>query len=355
MASKIDITLKRYNGTDNDTIYPTTHLGQIYTDNTETTLLNTYLDNTFIKLTEKGSANGVAPLDGLSKIPEIYLPSSVLGGLKFISSLNADTDLDTLGSSQDSPNDSGAYWIASEDLTLTTSGASTVLAPGDEGDNDLGDGILIEAGDWVILSSWTDDPSAAYEFAIVNNTYRAATTTARGIVTLTDAADISELVDGAVEVITEDFLFDTVKEGDMATGTGANDYANLNGIAGSEHHHDSRYYKEDEVQEFFAGTTAITGYNKTNWDDAYDDQIVSAAFAEAAEEANASNLTLTQQDGGTIVVDLNNDTRYYREEEINDWLSGASTLGPNNDSYTPIEYGADPTSTVTGAILIDID
>jgi len=46
------------------------------------------------------------------------------------------------------------------------------------------------------------------------------------------------------------------------------------------------------------------------------------------------------------------DTRYYTETEINDWLTGADSLGPDDDFYTPIEYGANPTSTVTGAILI---
>lgn len=32
---------------------------------------------------------------------------------------------------------------------------------------------------------------------------------------------------------------------------------------------DARYYLKTEVNDFFSGTTAITGYNKTNWDEAY--------------------------------------------------------------------------------------
>lgn len=32
---------------------------------------------------------------------------------------------------------------------------------------------------------------------------------------------------------------------------------------------DSRYYTETEISQFYSGATAITGYNKTNWDTAY--------------------------------------------------------------------------------------
>ena len=37
----------------------------------------------------------------------------------------------------------------------------------------------------------------------------------------------------------------------------------------SSHTHDDRYYTETEIGNFFSGTTAITGYSKTNWDAAY--------------------------------------------------------------------------------------
>jgi hypothetical protein len=40
-------------------------------------------------------------------------------------------------------------------------------------------------------------------------------------------------------------------------------------VANDSHTHDTRYYTETETGSFFAGTTAITGYNKTNWDTAY--------------------------------------------------------------------------------------
>ncbi len=40
-------------------------------------------------------------------------------------------------------------------------------------------------------------------------------------------------------------------------------------VANDSHTHDTRYYTETEVSNFFSGTTGITGYNKSNWDTAY--------------------------------------------------------------------------------------
>jgi len=40
-------------------------------------------------------------------------------------------------------------------------------------------------------------------------------------------------------------------------------------VTNDSHTHDTRYYTETEVGNFFSGTTAITGYNKSNWDTAY--------------------------------------------------------------------------------------
>jgi hypothetical protein len=50
-------------------------------------------------------------------------------------------------------------------------------------------------------------------------------------------------------------------------------YSKLTGVpstfAPSAHTHDDRYYTETEIGNFFSGASAITGYNKTNWDTAY--------------------------------------------------------------------------------------
>ena len=62
---------------------------------------------------------------------------------------------------------------------------------------------------------------------------------------------------------------------------------------------DTRYYLESEINSFFSGGTVIAGYNKSNWDSAYNDTITSASF-------NTSNgvITLTQRDAGTVTVDI---------------------------------------------------
>lgn len=66
---------------------------------------------------------------------------------------------------------------------------------------------------------------------------------------------------------------------------------------------DTRYYTQDDIAALFGGDTAIAGYNLIDWDAAYADKINSASFSTAT-----GVLTLTQQDTGTITVDL--DGRY---------------------------------------------
>ena len=50
-------------------------------------------------------------------------------------------------------------------------------------------------------------------------------------------------------------------------------YSKLTGVPStftpSAHTHDDRYYTETEIGSFFGGSTAITGYSKSNWDIAY--------------------------------------------------------------------------------------
>lgn len=433
MATNIDVTLKRYNGTDYDNILPTTHLGQIYTDSTLTTSLTTYLNNTYIPLSQRAAANGVATLDANTKIPYAQLPDALFGGLKFVASLSANTDLDSLGAAFTNETDAqGSYWIATANIDLTSTANSTVLAPGDEGDSTFP--ITIEAGDWVLITSWATND---YTFAIINNTYQDATDAAKGIVTLSSETDTTGTTS---KVITEGVLEALV----VADNANLNGTTNTNLLAPAAHHHDGLYYTETEVQGFFAGTTSITGYNKANWDTAYGDKVDAVAFNTAD-----GVLTLTRQDSGTLTVDLDGryvediqlaqvdstagltiaqtgdvytlghadtssqasvdnangtiiqditldtyghitaigsvdldgryyteteldagqldnryyteteldagqlDNRYYTETEIDNWIDGSGTI--NGNTYVPILYGAAPTSSITGALIIDID
>ena len=423
MASKIDITLKRFNGVDIDELFPTTHMGQIYTDSAQTKLLNTYLDETFIPLSQRGAANGVATLDQFQKLTASQLPAYLFGGMTYAGVLNltSGADIDDIMEAADPGDTPNKLSAVGEYLQVSATGilsqgstwTATVLPPGDEGDYTLP--ITFENGDWVVVNA-IDHANNTVTFAVVNNTYQYATDALHGIVRLTDAVDTGDLTNGSIDVITEDFLFDNIKTGELNGGTnGANDV--LDGIASSSHIHDGRYYTETEVAAFFSGSTAITGYNKTNWDAAYNDKINSAAF-----DTQTGVITLTQQDGGTVTVDIddryaesitaaqtdstdgidivktgnsytvghhdtssiadvsnangnvlqsmtfdtfghvqtqtsvNLDGRYYTETEFNDWLDGpVNGTAIDGHFFTEIIYGANPTSTVAGTILIDED
>lgn len=395
MASNIEVTLKRFNGTDEDNIFPTTTMDQVRISTSDATTLSTHLVNTYIPLTQRAAANGVATLDGSGLIPYNQLPSSLTGGLKFVSGLSVNTDLDTLGALYSNSTDAvGSYWIATAEIVLTSTANSIVLAPGDEGDSTFP--ITLETGDWIIISSWSAND---FEFAIVNNTYQQSTTSAYGITRLSSISDLNGASGNNV-----------ITDGVLASLIGTAQHT----IAAGDHLHDDRYYTETELNNFFSGASSITGYNKSNWDAAYNDKINSASFS-----TTTGVLTLTQQDGGTVTVDLddryaenilvgqvdstsgltvsktgnaytlthadsssigdvsnsdgtvlqsmtfdtyghvltqssvNLDNRYYTETEIDNWIDGSGTI--NGNTYVPILYGAAPTSSITGAILIDID
>lgn len=404
MATNIDVTLKRYNGTDYDQILPTTHLGQIYTDNTLVTSLADFLTNTYINVDQIGAANGLATLDSNQKLTLSQLPNGIVGGLKFRGTLTDgsvelyDLLIQNFGSKEEAV---GSYYIAGADLEIANSNGGnniTIDGVGDEGDNQFP--VNLEAGDWVVISAADFVPqSPSFQVSIINNTYQNATIDAKGIVTLSNITNLGSA--SGNNVITDGIL-----AGLIGTATGD--------IAAGDHLHDNRYYTETEIGNFFEGTTSITGYNKTNWDTAYGDKVDAVAF-----NTGDGVLTLTRQDAGTLTVDLDGrylegltaaqtdsttgivvantgqdftvahadtssqasvdnsngsviqditldtfghitaigsldlDTRYYTETEIDNWIDGSGTI--NGNTYVPILYGAAPTSTITGALIIDLD
>lgn len=65
-------------------------------------------------------------------------------------------------------------------------------------------------------------------------------------------------------------------------------------------------YTQTQINNFFSGTSPISGYNNVDWNSAYNDKINSAAVT----GTTTKTLTLTQQDGGTITAswtDINTD------------------------------------------------
>jgi hypothetical protein len=329
-----NITLKRViqeNGT-TDVLFPTTHMGQIQVSDSDAQSLADFLEFTYVPIADLGQNSGVATLNSSGKLNASQVPDYLVGGLKLVGTftrLGAATNplgladfitgsyatgdytisqqLDTftgLAYGNDDYDDVGqnyigAYWIATELLTLrdagTTDEASWQVAVYDDGvvpDNGSStQPIGVEAGDWLVITGW-DNVNKLFKFSIINNTYNNASDERKGVVQLTNAtntgaynAETNEngLVTGAQEVITEDFLFDNILHGELNSGT---DGANQNALklAASDHIHDGRYYKETE---------------------------------------------------------------------INSWIGGTSTI--NSAYFTEIKYGSAPSSTIVGTLLIDID
>jgi hypothetical protein len=444
------ITLKRVTNTDGTAVelYPTTTLDQIISEGTGANntdeSLSAYLSSTYVPQSQKGAASGVATLDSDSKLTASQIPDYLLGGLNFegaLTSTNADTEaelatlLDTVYQARGEDNlDAmvGSYWVANGTITQNISmqgeeagstgrwWAAESNANMEEGQGATADNITLEAGDWLVIQgvsgSGTQQSPYTVDFVVVNNTYKTSGTNTYGIVRLTGAQNAGiynsstnqdGVQNGINDVVTESFLANTIASGEFNGGaSGANNV--LNKIASSNHIHDGRYYTETEIGTFFAGTSSISGYNKANWDAAYNDKVNSAAFA-----TGTGVLTLTQQDGGTVTVDLDGryvedinsdggisitqngqqfdighadtssignvsnsngnviqsatfdtyghiltqtsvdlDGRYYTETEFNNWLDGTAIDGHN---FTEIKYGASPSSTVVGTILIDVD
>lgn len=219
------------------------------------------IDNLFpvVRITDAVGSDGTTSfLDG-GKIRSSYLPSYVIGGMKFfgVADLSAGTTeanavaVETLGFSGagfstivNATNFSttadtfmGNYvvvnvagWVKGTDGNTTTPvayyrfGAKNVdntppytAEIGEEGDNTSP--IFLERGDWIVLTGRSSPATNAfyYHFGIVNNTYADATSTVKGVVTISNATDTSAM-NGSGKVITEDVLFDVI-------GTAANKIA----------------------------------------------------------------------------------------------------------------------------------
>jgi len=138
------------------------------------------------------TSNGSTALfDSNNKLIASYLPDSVIGGMNFAGTVDLSTakdgdDLFALSAASGKMVQSGDYLIVTAGGNIT-SGASTftlaVQAPGDEGDSSLP--VTLEAGDWMVLTEidTSTDPDT-YKVAIINNTYRSASTGSAGIVEL---------------------------------------------------------------------------------------------------------------------------------------------------------------------------
>lgn len=195
MASNLNVTLKRHNGTDIDTLLPTTVVGQIYTDSSLNTSLDTYLTNTYIPLSQKGANSGVATLDDSGMIPISQIPSYLVsGGSRWagvitptdhfnLSEMVADLNA-SLGTGETVDSRTGWFWEVTVETNLqwangTPSGVTYLVRPGDE--DDTTSPVTLESGD-IVMFVRHDDGSGLYHFSIINNSVDIATSAQYGLV-----------------------------------------------------------------------------------------------------------------------------------------------------------------------------
>lgn len=414
MALK-EVTLKRVidTGGNTDELFPSTTMAQVRVSTSDATTLSSHLTSTYIPLSQKGAASGVATLGSNSKIPESQLPSSVVGGMKFYGTVDLSSgtssspvelssvfgSLLTYANYDDAEYDQGSYVVVTDGGFVKDSsgsqnttayhrfdiGDSSGSAPGSTYGEELDatSPYQLEKGDWIIFYKRTIPTSGVkyFLYSIINNTYGDATDSVKGVVELSDISAVNASTSGN-QVITQEVLGNLI-------GTSANT------IAAGDHLHDGRYYTESEIGAFFAGTSSITGYNKSNWDTAYGWGDHGAAGYQSATNSQSVTLTgavtgtgtitnfgnvsiattatsdptltlsgdasgsatFTNLGNATLSVTVANDShthdgRYYTESEFNNWLDGTAIDG---HTFTEIKYGASPSGTVVGTILIDED
>ena len=219
-----NIQIRRYNGSSWDDIYPKTTAGNI---------ISGTLDAARIPGLAAGKiTSGTFNVD---RIPDLsaakitsgtisasLLPASVIGGMKFggTISLSSDKDGDDLASA--GLNAVGEYLIvtATGEIANDVGGTSlvqlSVEAPGDEGDSSLP--VTLEAGDWIVL---TEISNNTYTLAIINNTYKDASASTKGIVQLSNQTAYASL--SGNDVVTEGVLKTVIDNAGFQAGDAALD------------------------------------------------------------------------------------------------------------------------------------
>lgn len=233
--ANVNITIKRNNSGTYDNLYPKTTPEQV-----------------------EGLLSG-------GKIAYTYLPSYVIGGLKFggTTSLATSTSLATIfngvvnfSTTADAATQKfGTYFIVTTGGTLTTQEATIgsvagylLNAPGDEGDDVTP--ITLEAGDWIVLRAQQRVGSGGtlelyYLFDIINNTYQDATTSAKGIVTLSSQTTYASLTGN--NVVTDGVLKTVIDNANFA-------------LAG--HNHNGTYQPLDGDLTAIAALAGTSGFLK---------------------------------------------------------------------------------------------
>ncbi len=163
----LPITLKRYNGTNYDVLYPLTNTEQV-----------------------EGLIDS-----NTQKIFEHLLPSSVFGGMRYAGSLSENKTMEEcfflidgyVSSNGGQPD--GCYFVATTTVQLTdpaNENITTVLNSGEEGDTDFP--IILEPNDWLIVDRYDETEHILY-WSVINNTYQDASTTKKGVMRFATSAE----------------------------------------------------------------------------------------------------------------------------------------------------------------------
>jgi hypothetical protein len=294
-----NITIKRNTGGAYENLYPRTIISQLF------------------------DTNGTTALFTGGKLKDAYLPSYIFGSMKFGGSValsgtatTLQTIFGTWADNTEASSSIGKYYVVSTGGKLDTNFVQAVTANvyriqdsnySDEGQT--GDPIDVEAGDWIVfIETKIDTPAAGdftFEFAIINNTYRSATTAGSGVVLLSSDTLTSQL--SGDNVITEGVL-----SGLLATG-------NLNGLTGdallkipTTNHTHGQYQPIDGDLTAIAALTGTSGFLKKTAADTY---TLDTSTYLTAQSQDFATVTVTDTDTGhtyastgSAVADANADT-----------------------------------------------
>jgi hypothetical protein len=366
----LDITIRRRNGAGYDVLHPTTIISQV-------TGLQTALDAK-INTSARGAANGVAPLDSGSKVPLANLPAFITGagrGFYLVGTISGTASLSDASTGLvaqlvalaggDYENMYGYFWVASATTTLSWTDQTTlgptyqyhVLSPGDEGDSTSP--VTLEAGDVVVFTKYSDiagdGDDQQFTFSIINNAHQLADTNVDGIVRLSDATTMNNLVNGVNHVVTENFLFDNK----VADGSELTSATNTGKIAPAAHHHNGTYLAvggNAATASALATARTIAASGDATWSVSFNGSAdVSAALTLANSGVTAGTYKSVTVDAKGRVTGGTNPTTLagygisdaYTTSEVDTIISTTITNRPE------IYYNAAGNS--TGDIILDLD
>ncbi len=173
----------------------------------------TALDNAF------GTASGFATLDGTGKLAASQMPSSVGGGITYSGTIDASIqDLDDLATALGGTTGDASKYVVVTVAGVISDAASTAkweLNTYDDGETI--NSATLEVGDKILCTNYDTDH---HVFTLLSTTYQDASTTAKGVVTLSQQTARASLTGD--KVVTEGILAsilndDLLVDGDFAS------------------------------------------------------------------------------------------------------------------------------------------